>query len=215
MTSLTTRPSPEVAALSVALDNSVLDHLHRVQAGTYAGAHAEPLRRIRAAAESRRILVWISEVTSVEMLHGIEKIASNDLKRSNAAARDQEKSAIAAAMGARTLGYPCSKLGDTYSRLGMSFRLAGPDSHLADTLERTLLSIPGVSPGDARQLVSCAFPFDGAQVEHHPQLHWFVAEDTALIRALTQEIVAGHLPELRQLAVGSAADLVAAHTEVF
>ena len=118
-------------------------------------------------------------------------------------------------MGARTLGYPCSKLGDTYSRLGMSFGLAGPDCHLPDALERKLLAIPGVSPGDARQLVSCAFPFDGAQVDHHPQLHWFIAEDSALIRALKQEIVAGHLPELRQLAVGSTADLVAVHTEVF
>lgn len=158
MTFLTTGLSPAAAPLSVTLDYSVLDHLHRIQAGTYTGAHREPLRRIRTAAESRRIVVWMSEITPVEMLHGIEKIKSNDLKRSNASARDQEKSAIAAAMGARTLGYPCSKLDDTYSRLDMSFRLAGPDSHLADVLERKLLSILGVSPGDARSLCLALSP---------------------------------------------------------
>jgi hypothetical protein len=199
---------------SIALDLSVLDHMYRIQAGTYTGVHYEALVRLRAAAEARQIAVWISEISPVEMLQGIEKIAPDTLKQSAAIMRDQEKDAIAASMGARTLGYPCSKLSDSYSRLGMSFRLAGPDSAKADELEQRLLGIDGVSAGDARQLVCCAFPFDGRNVDYHPRLHWFVAEDARLIAALNREALAGRLPELQHLRFGGGADFVASRSEL-
>lgn len=217
MTSVTspTGSSPSSGLLAVALDYSVLDHLQKLQAGTYNGTRADALGRIRAAGESRRIDVWIAEITPVEMLHGIEKVASDDPKRTRALARDAEKAAIAAAMGARTLGYPCSKFDDTYSRLSMSFRFAGPDTHLAEALEQRLLSIRGVSPGDARQLVSCAFPFDGAQIDFHPRLDCFVAEDVTLVRVLRAVVVAGNLPELRHLIFGTSEEIVAAHAGTF
>ena len=205
----------EKRLLAVALDYSVLDHLQRIQAGTYTGVRAASLSRIRAAGESRRVEVWIAEITPVEMLHGIEKIAADDAKRTQAVARDKTKEAIAMAMGAKTLAYPCSKLDDTYSRLGMSFRLGGPDSHLADALERRLLSIKGVSAGDARQLVSCAFPTDGTKVDFHPRLDCFVAEDIELVRALRNEVAAGNLPELGHLSIGTADEIVAAHASHF
>jgi hypothetical protein len=199
----------------VALDYSVLDHLQRIQGGTYSGIRAEALRRIRAAGEGRRLEVWIAEITPVEMLHGIENIAADEAKRTQAAARDKAKEAIATAMGSRTLAYPCSKLGDRYSRLSMSFRLAGPDSHLAEAFERRLLSIKGVSAGDARQLVSCAFPTDGTDVGFHPQIDCFVAEDVTLVRALQGEVAAGNLSELRHLSIGTSDEIVAAHSSHF
>jgi len=214
-TASSTGSAPQEKRLAVALDYSVLDHLQRIQDGTYTSTRAGALRRIRAAGESRRIDVWIAEITPVEMLHGIEKIAADDAKRARAAARDRTKEAIATAMGARTLAYPCSKLDDTYSRLGMSFRFAGPDSHLADALERRLLSIKGVSAGDARQLVSCAFPSDGAEVGFHPRLDCFVAEDLDLVRTLKAEVGAGNLPELRHLSMGTSEEIVAVHSSDF
>lgn len=207
--------SPQEKRLAVTLDYSALDHLQRIQDGTYTGTRADALRRIRAAGESRRIDVWIAEITPVEMLHGIEKIAADDAKRAQAAARDKTKGAIARAMGARALAYPCSKLDDTYSRLNMSFRLAGPDSHFADALERRLLSIKGVSAGDARQLVSCAFPTDGAKIDFHPKLDCFVAEDLDLVRALKAEVAAGNLLELCHLSIGTSEEIVAAHPSDF
>ncbi len=215
-TASSTEPSQEEKRLlAVALDYSVLDHLQRVQDGTYAGIRAGALRRIRAAGESRRVEVWIAEITPVEMLHGIEKIAADDAKSAQAAARDKTKEAIAMAMGAKILAYPCSKLDDTYSRLSMSFRLGGPDSHLADALERRLLSIKGVSAGDARQLVSCAFPTDGTKVDFHPRLDCFVAEDIDLVRALRNEVAAGNLQELCHLSIGTSDKIVAAHASHF
>jgi hypothetical protein len=208
-------PLPEAKRLAVTLDYSVLDHLQRIEDGTYSGAHADALLRIRTAAERRRIDVWISEITPVEMLHGLEKLATDDARRARAVARDQTKEAIATAMGARTLAYPCSKFGDTYSRLGMSFRFAGPGSGLADAFERKLLSIEGVSAGDARHLVSCAFPTDGTNVDFHPRLDCFVTEDFDLIRGLRAEVAAGNLPELWHLSIGTSEEIVRKHPSDF
>ena len=207
--------SPEDNRLAVTLDYSVLDHLQRIEDGTYTGARADTLLRIRAAGKSRRIDVWMSEITPVEMLHGLEKLATDDAKRARAMARDKTKETIATGMGARTLAYPCSKFGDTYSRLGISFRFAGPDSHLADAFERKLLSIKGVSAGDARHLVSCAFPTDGTNVDFHPRLDCFVAEDVDLIRGLRAEVAAGNLRELRHLSIGTSEEIVREHPSDF
>jgi hypothetical protein len=215
MTVTTMAAASPAGSLAIVLDYSVLDHLQRIDAGTYRGGNEAALRRLRDGAVNRRVEVWISEITPVEMLHGLEKLAGDAPKRRTAGEKDAAKLAIAASMFARTLGYPCSKLDDTYSRIGMSFRCAGPDAGRANALEARLLQVPGVSPGDARQLVSCAFPFDGVAVEFHPRLDWFVAEDGPLIKALHAAMAAGSLPELAHLRCGSARDIVAAHPAGF
>jgi len=105
--------------IALVLDTSVVDHLHRVDVGTYRGANEPALRRLRASAEQRKIDIWISEITGVEMLHGLENLSSREAARRSAAARDAAKEALMSAMGARRLGYPCSRFDDTYSRLDM------------------------------------------------------------------------------------------------
>ena len=125
--------------LALALDYSVLDHLQNIQDGTYKGKRELALSRIRAAAECGRVEIWITEITPVEMLHGIEKIIGDEASKELAKARDQTKQAIALAMHARKLAYPDSKLGDSYSRLGMSFRTCGRDTERAIALEAKLL----------------------------------------------------------------------------
>ncbi len=198
---------------SVAVDYSVVDHLYRVQAGTYNGPNASALEHFRQAAEDGRAEVWIAEITPVEMLHGREKVAAESVKLARASAKDDQKNDICTAMRARYLAYPCSKVDDTYSRLGMSFRTAGPNSEDANRLEQKLLGIKGVSAGDARQLVSCAFPTNAATVGLSVTLDWFVAEDAELVEAVVRAVAAGALPELAHLSFGSTAALVVAHPE--
>jgi len=97
----------------------------------------------------------------------------------------------------------------------MSFRFAGPHSVDARKIETELLTIPGVSEGDARQIVSCAFPFDGDNTSLHPDLDWFVTEDRALAAAMNAAAAASRFPELAKLRYGSSAEVVAAHPAVF
>lgn len=199
--------------MAIALDYSVLDHLQRIHAGNYNGRSREPLERIRAAATGRLVEIWITEITLVEMVHGIE--TADARTRIRALASDAEKQTIAEAMFARKLGYPCSRTDDTYSRLDISFRPDCPDWARAYSLERRLLAISGVSPGDARQLVSCAFPLDSVRPGFSPQLDWLVAEDNRLIKAVIREVNAGNLPELADLKFGTSEDVVVANPGCF
>jgi hypothetical protein len=201
---------PDQALLGVVLDYSVLDHLGRIQDGSYAGQHTAALSRLRHAAELASVVVWMAEITPVEMIHGIEKVHNQPAKHQTASERDARKVAVARAMNACRLGYPCSKIGDTYSRIGLSFRLAGEKTHLANALEKRLGAVKDVSAGDARQLVCCAFAFDGSDTSFHPRLDWFVSEDERLVRAVRTEQGAGRLPELLQLRIGSASELASA-----
>lgn len=201
--------------LAVFLDYSVLDHLQRIDAGTYAGKSESELRRLRTSAENRHLEIWISEITPVEMLHGLEKVSNDAAQRQRAADKDARKKAIAAQMFARLLGYPCSKSDDTFSRADISLRTMGPDWHAANSLQEKLLRVRGVSAGDVRQLVSCAFPFDGEHHATHPRLNWFVSEDRKLVTAVSTEIWAGTFPELAHLRFGIARDLIAAFPTLF
>ncbi len=213
-------PSPigrqmSTRTLGVFLDLSVLDHLQRIEAGAYVGGNEDALRRLRVCAENRRVDTWISEITFVEMLHGLENLAGREQQRQAAAGKDAAKQAILASMSVRTLAYPCSRFDDTYSRWDLSFRFAGPDTERATQLETRLLQLHGVSAGDARQLVSCAFPTDGDQGALHPDLDWFVAEDRRLIVAVNAAMSSGQFSELAHLRCGSTNDLVAAHPTLF
>ncbi|HNT28123.1 MAG TPA: hypothetical protein PKH10_08090 [bacterium] len=187
---------------SIFLDYSVIDHLFRIQEGSYNGPHSSALQSLRYLAEKRGIDVWISEITPVEMLLGTEKIELDAKKKEYVAKKDKAKLSILKSMGVRTLGYPCSKFDDDYSRLDLSFRLAEEESGIADEVEKQLLTIPGVSCGDARQVVSCAFPFDSEKTEIHPRIEWFVAEDLRLIKAINGQIKSGKLGEIAHLKFG-------------
>ena len=192
-----------VALPSVVLDYSVLDHLQRIEAGSYVGTNKEGLRKLYYAGTERRIVVWISEISDVEMLHGIENLTDR-MKREQANRKDDYKRKMAHEMGAKRLGYPCSKFDDPYSRWDVSFRFAGPNSESASFLENKLEQVKGISRGDARQLVSCAYPFDGDNVDFTPHLDWFVSEDQALVRSVRAEIRSGRLFELESIRFGTA-----------
>lgn len=75
-------------------------------------------------------------------------------------------------------------------------------------LEKRLRAVRGISEGDARQVVSCAYPFDGVDTQVQPILDWFVAEDRALIGALNGAQATGAFPELGHLQFGTVRDLV-------
>ena len=67
-------------AVSIAVDYSVLDHLYRIEAGTYKGPNEMPLTRFRRAAELGVVDVLISEITPVEMLQGLENVATDSAR---------------------------------------------------------------------------------------------------------------------------------------
>lgn len=192
---------------SVALDYSVIDHLYRLEKGVYNGANAPALLRLRNAAETGEVSAWLAEITPVEMLLGRENVMESPETSLRVEGKDERKLEICREMNARFLAYPCSKLDDTYSRLGMSFRLAGPESHAANAFEERLLRISGVSAGDARQVTSCAFPTAADDLDAAVKIHWFVAEDAGLIKALRLTAP----PELAHLSVGSSSDWLESH----
>ncbi len=204
------RRSLEAMTATVAfLDYSVIDHLHRLASGTYTGKHGAALHSLEAGAATGKYELWMAEITEVEMIIGRENPKIDQGRVPEFVRKDCEKFAIAEKLGVRWLGYPCSKLGDEYSRLGVSFRLAGPDSLIAAALERRLEQIAGVSVGDPRQVVSLVHGFDDADVSFRPAIRWLVTEDARLCAALCGEANAGRLPELVNVHIGSVAEFVA------
>lgn len=198
----------EPQRLMIALDYNVLDHLERIKRGVDVGSEKDALLRLRASAEGHRIIVWLSEITRVEMLHGQENVQDDEEKLVTVVGKDAAKEAMAERMFARWLMYPCGRCDDTYSRVGLSLRCAGPEFAAARDLEQRLEDIDGVSPGDARQLVSCAFPSDTDEAAFCPTLDWFVSQDRRLIKALRAAVAAGRLAELEHIRFGSARELV-------
>jgi hypothetical protein len=193
---------------NVALDYVVLDHIVRVAEGRYEGCGRQGLERLESLAADREIVAWVSEISWVEMLQGQEKAARHpglDAFRR----RDDAKRRVAEKMRARVLGYPCSRCDDDFSRLELSVRCAGSDWEWAFDLEKRLLATNGVSRGDARHLVCCAFPFDADSPNIRPKLDWFVSEDHALVRGLGGAVARGELPELAHMQFGLVAELVA------
>jgi hypothetical protein len=121
--------------LSVVLDYSVIDHLQRIEAGSYGGRNKDALQRLRVAAEAGRVEIWGSEITFVEMIRGIENLAGREERKKIVAIKDEAKRVIMDKMGVRRLGYPCSRCDDAFSRLDVSFRCAGPNTDQAMLLE--------------------------------------------------------------------------------
>ncbi|APG23976.1 hypothetical protein [Syntrophotalea acetylenica] len=192
------------------LDYQVIDHLHRMANGIYKGQHVDALRLFEFEALMGHYELWMAEITQVEMIIGRENPRIDPDRIPEFAQRDQAKLAIAERLGVRWLGYPCSKTDDQYSRLDVSFRIAGPDWAIAEAFEQRIEQMPGVSVGDARQVASLIYGFDDADVSFRPEIQWLVTEDEPLRAALRREINAGQLTELSQIQVVSVAELVAA-----
>lgn len=192
------------------LDYQVIDHLQRIGTGMYKGKFAEALAHFESEAVRGSYQLWMSEISSVEMLLGRENPELDRLKLPSVEAKDKEKIAIANKLGVRWLGYPASKLSDSYSRLGMSFHLGGPTSGQANALESVLSPIKGVSPGDVRQIAAAVYGFDAANTNHRPPIEYFVTEDAPLVVTIRSEVAAGRLPELRDLRICSVAEFVTA-----
>lgn len=198
--------------MSIAVDYSVIDHLYRIQVGAGGVVERDGLVRLHNAAVARKIQLWGAEITFVEMIRGIQKLEGHDDRRTFAEAKDAAKRALMDTMGVRILAYPCGKCDDEYSLCDGSLRCAGDDWAEANVLEERLRCIPGVDEGDARQLVSFAYPaevrVDGPVV--HPKLDWFVATDRPMVTGVRSAIAGQRLPELAHIRFGFVTDLAAA-----
>jgi len=139
-----------MSTLNIFLDYQILDYLFRIENKTYKGKHKLALTELRKKAEKQVVNIWMSEITEVEMIHGKNNPRINKAKRPLVRTNDQKKLAIAKTMNIKWLTYPCSKLDDNYSLFDVSMRFSGPKWNEANRIEEWLLTIEGVSPGDAR-----------------------------------------------------------------
>jgi len=83
----------EPQAANTFADYSVLDHLSRISIGTYKGRYERELSIFKNAAKEGRVVVWMSEISRVEMQHGVEKPTLPKDKRETALQNDTTKMA--------------------------------------------------------------------------------------------------------------------------
>lgn len=194
--------------LNIFLDYQILDHLFRIENKTYTGTDETALTELRKKAEKQVVNIWMSEITEVEMIHGKNNPRINDAKRCLIRTNDQKKLAIAKTMNIKWLTYPCSKLDDNYSLLDVSMRFSGPKWNEANTFEKWLLTIEGVSPGDARQVVSCICGSDVNALDEMPVIEWFLTEDLALRSALINVKSESKISDFSQMKIGTVSEFV-------
>lgn len=196
--------------IAVFLDYSVLDHLFRLNTSRGKGLPGMALTNLKRRAETHEIVPWMSEITKVEMLLGIENDQIAAAKRAKCEEADHAKLKIAESMGVQWLAYPCSKFDDKYSRVDLSFRCSGPDWLAARALEESLGDLPGIRrKGDPRQIVSCLLGRDTKDLDRRPDIRWFIAEDADLVTALRELQVDGGIVELVGLQIGTSVDFAA------
>ena len=188
--------------LNIFLDYQILDYLFRIENKTYIGKHELALTELRKKAEKQVVNIWMSEITEVEMIHGKNNPQINDAKRCLVRTYDQKKLAIAKTMNIKRLTYPCSKFNDNYSLFDVSARFSGPEWNKANTFEKWLLNINGVSLGDARQVVSCIYGSDVNALGEKPVIEWFLTEDKDLLNALINVKNKSKISELSQIKIG-------------
>lgn len=194
------------------LDYQVIDHLYRLDTGTYQGTNTVALHRLHAEANSGKYQVWMAKITQVEMIIGRENTRLDPARIPHINRKDSEKLAIAARMGVRWLEYPCSGFDDQYSRWDVSFGFRDePGWSVAKALEQRLEQMPGISVGDARQVVSLVYGFDSEAPSTRPIIQWLVSEDRNLRQALIREVEIGRLHELTDVRIASVLELVAAN----
>lgn len=196
--------------IAVFLDYSVLDHLFRLKTSRGEGLHGMDLTNLKRRAETHEIVPWMSEITKVEMLLGIQNEQIPVAKRAQCEEADHAKLRIAESMGVQWLTYPCSKFEDKYSRLDLSFRCAGPDWPAARALEESLTKERGIGPkGDPRQIVSCLLGRDTLNLGRRPDIRWFIAEDGDLVTVLRKLQIDKGIIELVGLQIGTSVDFAA------
>ncbi len=194
--------------LNIFLDYQILVYLFQIENRTYKGKHKLALIELRKKAEKQVVNVWMSEITEVEMIHGTNNPKIDDAKRCLVRTYDQKKLAIAKTMNIKWLTHPCSKLNDNYSLLDVSLRFSGPEWNKANTFEKWLLTIEGVSPGDARQVVSCIYGSDVNALGEKPVIEWFLTEDEDLLSALINVKNKSKISELSQIKIDFVSDFV-------
>ena len=194
--------------MEVFLDYQVLDDLLRLEESRYNGSTGMELISLQRKAVDRELSIWMSEIARVEMVHGIQNPSIAEEKRIIAERKDQAKLAIASGMHVKWLIYPCAKIGDGYSLLDLSFRIAGPEWADADAMERVFEQTPGISKGDARHLVSWIFGVQTDQLDYRPNIDHFVSEDKPLRRALTQLQAIGSISALATAQILSVEELI-------
>lgn len=197
-----------MSTLNIFLDCQILDHLFRIENKTYKGKHELALTKLRKKAEKQVVNIWMSEITEVEMIHGKNNPRINEAKRCLARTNDQKKLAITKTMNIEWLTYPCSKLDDNYSLLDVSMRFSGPKWNEANRFEKWLLTIEGVSLGDARQVVSCIYGSDVNALDKKPIIEWFLTEDSALRSALINVKSKSKISDFSQMKIGSVSEFV-------
>lgn len=183
-------------ANAVFLDYQIIDHLYRIEKGTYKGNHIDALVSLKELALTGKNQIWMSEITQVEMAIGHENPGISDSKRQQVIEKDKCKLNIAKELGVKWLAYPCSSLNDEYSRLGLSWRLAGREYSSAKELEVRLTNIAGVSVGDVRQIVSFVYGFEDKNESFSPVIQWFITDDSRLRTSMQKAVDAGQFPEL-------------------
>lgn len=192
--------SPIAYLRTLFLDYNVIGDMRRLDTSMYRGTSAIELEALRQAAIAGNIEVWMSSITLVEMAIGLENKDPSSEILVTAKQSDVAKRAISDLMNIRWLTYPASKTNDTYSRTNLTLRTVGPDWQKANALETKLLQLSGVSPGDARQVVSCVY--GQAKTDGRQAAIWaFVSEDGKLRRALTN--AQADISELKEFQVFS------------
>lgn len=202
---MTGPPSPTQVLF---LDYSVLDHIHRVDAERYSGQSATALMALRQAAAVGGIEIWMSRVTSVEMVIGLETPNLSQAKLATASQNDKDKYIIASSMHIRWLTYPANRSDDNYSRVSLTLGSDGLlDWEKAKALENKLALLGVSKKGDAQQVVACVYgrsEDDGRQ----PVVRWLLSEDGKLRKALNRALAANALGELARIKVLSVKEFV-------
>jgi len=142
------------------------------------------------------------------MVHGKNNPQINEAKRCLVTTYDQRKLSIAKTMNIKWLTYPCSKFDDNYSLLDVSLRFSGPEWNEANTFEKWLLNIEGVSIGDARQVVSCIYGSDVNALDKKPVIKWFLTEDSDLRSALIKVKSKSKISKFSQMKIGFVCEFV-------
>jgi hypothetical protein len=192
--------------MNVFLDYVIIDHLQSILERTYRGSNESSLLKLKSLGEMRKFQLFMSDITRVEMLHGLEKNSLSKSQIEKYRKRDHAKMKIAENMHVIWLSYPASKTNDTYSRLDLTLRTADSNWARAYELERELESIDGISLGDARQIVS--MKYGGGSKQNDFKIIYYLSEDNDLIKAVNNEFANDRLKALNTIRFEKVTDFI-------
>lgn len=194
--------------VEVFADYPIIDHLYRIENNSYNGDSLRELLELKNLCSNGIVKLWMSEITRVEMVLGLENPTINDDIKTIIEERDSEKIKIASELNVGWLTYPCSKTNDTYSRLNISLRTMGDQWHIANEMEKNLEVYEGISRGDARQFVSCIFGTNSEDLSYTPAVEWFITEDQKMLEALKKLKEDGIVTELERINIASTKEFI-------